>query len=246
MNRFDFSRWQLAVLATAVVGLRLTLPASAAPPAPSSTATVAIGNRDWPGWRGPSHDGHAAAKQTVPLTWSDTENVVWEADVPGRGSSSPTVVGDRVYLTSCDEPTGSQSVYAFDRGTGQLVWKQEVHASGAMRKHERSTGASSSVTCDGERLFVAFPNSDAVVITALSLEGKPVWQTKLCDYLIHQGYGASPFLHKDTVLVSADHKGAEPWPPSTAAPGMSSGSSSGRLPPTIRRLSCFTSSDGIS
>jgi len=143
----------------------------------------------------------------VPLTWSDSENVIWTSDVPGRGSSSPTVVGDRIYLTSCDEPTGSQSVYAFDRGTGQLVWKQQVHTEGAMRKHERSTGASSSVTCDGERLFVAFPNSDAVVITALSLDGKEVWQTKLCEYLIHQGYGASPFLYKDTVLVSADHKG---------------------------------------
>jgi tetratricopeptide (TPR) repeat protein len=143
----------------------------------------------------------------VPLTWSDSENVIWTSDVPGRGSSSPTVVGDRVYLTSCDEPTGSQSVYAFDRGTGQLVWKQQVHAQGAMRKHERSTGASSSVTCDGERLFIAFPNADAVVITALSLDGKEAWQTKLCDYVIHQGYGASPFLYQDTVLVSADHKG---------------------------------------
>jgi len=207
MNRIDVRRGPLSVFATAVVVLWLLLPAAAAPPAPSSTATLAIGNRDWPGWRGPSHDGHAPAGQTVPLTWSDTENVVWTADVPGRGSSSPTVVGDRVYLTSCDEPTGSQSVYAFDRVSGKLVWTKQVHASGAMRKHERSTGASSSVTCDGERLFVAFPNSDAVVITALSLDGKEVWQTTLCDYVIHQGYGASPFLYKDTVLVSADHKG---------------------------------------
>jgi outer membrane protein assembly factor BamB len=207
MNRINVRRGPLSALATAVVVLWLLLPAAAAPPAPSSTATLAIGNRDWPGWRGPSHDGHAAAKQAVPLTWSDTENMVWAADVPGRGSSSPTVVGDRVYLTSCDEPTGSQSVYAFDRGTGKLVWSKQVHTKGAMRKHERSTGASSSVTCDGERLFVAFPNSDAVVITALSLDGKEVWQTKLCEYLIHQGYGASPFLYKDTVLVSADHKG---------------------------------------
>jgi outer membrane protein assembly factor BamB len=207
MNTIEFSRWWLAVLVTAVAGPLLTGSAPAAPPDSSVAAIAAIGERDWPSWRGPSHDGHAPAGQTVPLTWSDTENVVWTADVPGRGTSSPTVVGDRIYLTSCDEPTGSQSVYAFDRGTGQLVWKQQVHASGAMRKHERSTGASSSVTCDGERLFVAFPNSDTVVITALSLDGQTLWQTTLCEYLIHQGYGASPFLFKETVLVSADHKG---------------------------------------
>jgi outer membrane protein assembly factor BamB len=166
-----------------------------------------LSDRDWPWWRGPSHDGHAAAAQTVPVTWSDTENVVWSADVPGRGSSSPTVVGDRVYLTSCDEAAGSQSVYAYDRASGRLVWIKQVHASGAMWKHSRSTGASSSVACDGERLFAAFPTSDAVVITALSLVGDQIWQTTLCDYLIHQGYGASPFLYKETVLVAADHKG---------------------------------------
>jgi outer membrane protein assembly factor BamB len=117
------------------------------------------------------------------------------------------MVGDRVYLTSCDEAAGSQSVYAFDRASGRLVWTKQVHASGAMWKNSRSTGASSSVTCDGERLFVAFPTSDAVVITALSLVGDQIWQATLCDYLIHQGYGASPFLYKETVLVAADHKG---------------------------------------
>lgn len=162
---------------------------------------------DWPWWRGPSHDGHAVASPKVPLRWSDTENVLWTATVPGRGSSSPTVVGERVYLTSCDEAVGSQSVYAFDRGDGRLVWARQVHPSGAMRKHDRSTGASSTVACDGDRLFVAFPTSGHVVITALSLEGEQRWQTVLCDYSIHQGYGASPFLYKDTVMVVADHTG---------------------------------------
>lgn len=171
------------------------------------TAFAGINDRDWPSWRGPTHDGRAPASQTVPLAWSDTENVLWTADIPGRGSSSPTVVGDRVYLTSCDEAVGSQSVYAYERSTGRVVWANQVHAGGAMRKHERSTGASSSVACDGERLFVAFPTAGAVVITALALAGEQIWQTTLCEYRIHQGYGASPFLYEDTVLVAADHSG---------------------------------------
>lgn len=51
-----------------------------------------LGADDWPAWRGPTHDGHAAAGQDVPLTWSATDNLRWVVDVPGRGSSSPTVV----------------------------------------------------------------------------------------------------------------------------------------------------------
>ncbi|MFM8890448.1 MAG: PQQ-binding-like beta-propeller repeat protein [Planctomycetia bacterium] len=163
--------------------------------------------RDWPWWRGPTHDGHAAAGESPPLEWSDTRNVRWSVPVPGRGSSSPTVVGDRVYLTTCDEAVGSQSVLAFDRGSGAPVWTTMVHEQGAMRKNERSTGASGSVTCDGERLFVAFPTSGAVFVTALSLAGEEIWRRRLCDYQIHQGYGASPLLHGDTVIVVADHKG---------------------------------------
>ena len=197
----------LAVIAVACVLHPLTASHDAVAADPTAASPAGNSDRDWPAWRGPTHDGHADASQSVPLSWSDTENVIWSADVPGRGSSSPTVVGDRIYLTSCNEAAGSQSVYAFDRASGRLVWTKQVHASGAMRKNSRSTGASSSVTCDGERLFIAFPTSDAVVVTALSLAGDQLWQTTLCDYFIHQGYGASPFLYKDTVLVVADHKG---------------------------------------
>jgi outer membrane protein assembly factor BamB len=173
----------------------------------AAPALVGISPDDWPWWRGPTHDGHAAAGHKVPLSWSDEENVLWSADVPGRGSSSPTVVGDRVYLTTCDEGPGSQSVLAFDRRSGREAWRKEVHARGAMRKNERSTGASGSVACDGRRLFVAFATGDAVVVTALSLDGAQEWQARLCDYQIHQGYGGSPLVHGGTVIVVADHKG---------------------------------------
>ena len=166
-----------------------------------------IGPNDWPCWRGPTHDGQSRPGQAPPLSWSDTENVVWSADVPGRGNGSPTVVGGRVYLATCDEASGSQSVLAFDRGTGRRVWERIVHPRGAMRKNQKSTGASATVACDGERLYITFPNSDAVFASALDLDGTIVWQTKLGAYLIHQGYGASPLVHGGRVFVVADHRG---------------------------------------
>jgi len=201
----------LAILAAASLVAAVLVAAAGRGPLfaaePAAAAVAGIGAADWPWWRGPTHDGHAAAGQQVPLSWSDEENVLWTAAVPGRGSSSPTVVGDRVYLTTCDEPTGSQSVLAFDRHTGRESWRKEVHARGAMRKNERSTGASGSVAGDGRRLFAAFPTADAVYVTALGSDGEQVWQVRLCDYAIHQGYGASPLVHGDTVIVIADHKG---------------------------------------
>ncbi|MFN5321497.1 MAG: PQQ-binding-like beta-propeller repeat protein [Planctomycetota bacterium] len=161
---------------------------------------------DWPWWRGPSFDGRSPSLE-APLKWSAEENVIWSVDVPGRGNASPTVVGDAVYLPSCDETTGAQAVYCFDRATGRQRWATEVHASGAMRRNERSTGASATISCDGERLYVNFPTTGAVFTTALSLDGKIVWQRMVDDYKMHQGYGSSPALYRDLVLVVADHKG---------------------------------------
>jgi len=162
---------------------------------------------DWPWWRGPGRNGVAVADQQPPMNWSETENVAWKAPIPGRGHGSPTVVGGHVYLATCDETRGSQSVLCFDRNTGRQLWHTEVHADGAMRKNERSTGASSTVASDGERLYINFPNRDALYTTALSLKGEILWQTKICDYVIHQGYGSSPALYQSLVIVSADNKG---------------------------------------
>lgn len=166
----------------------------------------AVGD-DWPCWRGPTHDGQARPDQGVPLEWSDTRNVAWSAEIPGRGNGSPTVVGGLVVLATCDEATGSQSVIALDRSGGRRVWETVVHATGAMRKNEKSTGASSTVSGDGERLYVTFPSADAVHCSALAPDGRLLWQRRVCDYVIHQGYGASPLVHGGRVFVVADHKG---------------------------------------
>ena len=163
---------------------------------------------DWPAWRGPTRDGHAAPGQTPPVQWSESQNIVWKIAVPGRGHGSPTVVGDRIYLPTADPIKQSQSVLCLDRSTGKLVWQTEVHSSGAdPGKHSNSSAASSTVACDGERLFINFLNQGAVHTTALSLDGKILWQQKVCNFVTHQGFASSPVLHQSLVLVSADNRG---------------------------------------
>ena len=166
-----------------------------------------VAKSDWPWWRGPERNGAGVADQNLPLKWSDSENVIWKTPIPGRGHSSPIVAGNHIYLTTSDESKGSQSVLCFDRKTGKELWNTEVHPSGAMRKNPKASAASSSVACDGQRVFVSFPNSDALMTTALDLKGNKLWQKKVSDYVEHQGYGASPALYQSLVIVSADSKG---------------------------------------
>lgn len=178
-----------------------------APPAPAEEpATFAA--TDWPWWRGPNRNGIAATDQKPPLKWSASENVLWKTAVPGRGHGSPTVVGERIFLATADHERESQSVLCYQRRTGKLLWQKEVHRGGFEKKGNRKASlASSTVACDGRRVFVNFLNAGAVSTTALNLDGKQLWQTKISDYVIHQGYGSSPAVYGPLVIVSADNKG---------------------------------------
>ncbi|QDU41626.1 outer membrane biogenesis protein BamB [Symmachiella dynata] len=174
----------------------------------ATPAKISVSEADWPWWRGFQRNGIAPDGQSPPTTWSKDENVIWKAPIPGRGHSSPTVVGDRVFITTADEEQQTQSVICFDRETGNQLWKTDVHTGGLTDKgNKKSTQASSTVACDGERLFINFLNNDAVYTTALTIDGKKLWQKKVTDYVVHQGYGSSPAIYGSVVIVSADNKG---------------------------------------
>ena len=162
---------------------------------------------DWPWWRGPSRNGVAASDQKPPVRWSETENVLWKAPVPGQGHGSPIVVGQHVFLATADEQRQTRSVLCFDRQTGDRHWETIVHQGKATPpRNERGTQASSTVACDGRRLFINFLHDGAMYTSALSLEGERLWQTKIDDYVVHQGYGSSPAVYGPLVIVSADNK----------------------------------------
>src|SRR5688572_1550472 len=128
---------------------------------------------DWPGWRGPTHDGQAAAGENPPLKWRETQNVIWRAEVRGKGNSSPTVAGKHVYLATADAEKGEQLVLCFDRATGKTLWETVVHRGKLdTAGHKMTTQASSTVACDGERLYINFLNDHAIHTSALDLAGK--------------------------------------------------------------------------
>ncbi len=165
---------------------------------------------DWPWWRGPQRNG-IGGDQPVPTTLSDADNVVWKTPVPGRGHSSPTVVGDRVYLTTADEKKKVHSVLAFDRATGKQLWETEVNRGGfPERNHPKNTEASPTVASDGERLFATFYNHDAVQAVALDLNGKIIWKEPAGPFhptSFQYGYAPSPLIYRNSVIVSAEFDG---------------------------------------
>lgn len=197
----------IAVSATIGVLGSLVFTASVQAESPQVEPIAKFPNTDWPWWRGPNQDGIADADQKPPQSWSATENIAWKTAIPGRGHGSTVVVGDQVLVTFADRESDSQGVICLNRKTGKQVWSTAVHEGGLSKKgNKKASLASTSVACDGKRIFVNFFNSDAIYTTALTRDGKQIWQTRITDYTVHQGYGGSPALFEDLVIVSADNK----------------------------------------
>ena len=169
---------------------------------------IEVSSTEWPWWRGPNRNGTANSEVTPPTSWSSTENILWKSPIPGRGHGSPIVVSNQVVLQTADEKNDGQWVLSFNRDTGEEFWKTEVFHKGITRKgNKKASQASSAPAFDGGRFFVNFLNNGAVYTTALSLDGQQIWQTKITDYTVHQGYGASPAPYGPLVIVSGDNKG---------------------------------------
>jgi outer membrane protein assembly factor BamB len=166
--------------------------------------------RDWPWWRGPWRNGVAAAA-SAPTKFGDSQNVAWKSPVPGRGHSSPIVVGDQVVLATASKTPQVQSVLAFDRKTGRQLWKTDVSQGGfPERNHEKNTEATPTVACDGERFFATFFHHETVQCTALDLAGKKLWQKTVGPFnprRFQYGYAPSPTLYRGSVIVSAEYDG---------------------------------------
>ena len=165
---------------------------------------------DWPWWRGPSRDGHALAANP-PLTFGEKGNVRWKIPVPGRGHSSPIVVGERVYLTTADESRQLQKVMAFDRQTGAMVWETVVSEGGfPANNHPKNTEASPTLASDGEKLFVTFFHHERIQLSFLGLDGMILLQKDLMRFhpqKYEYGYAPSPIVYGPSVIVIGEYDG---------------------------------------
>lgn len=161
---------------------------------------------DWPWWRGPTRDGHAASGQ-APLEWSEKQGVVWRTRVPGRGHGSPVVWGDQVFVPTADEQAETISLVCFDRESGAVIWTSEMHRGRFVHRHETNSHASATPACDGQRVFMSCVIDDGLWVTAVGCDGKIRWQQKAGGFVSQHGFGSSPVLYKSLVIVSGDNNG---------------------------------------
>ena len=177
--------------------------------------TAAAPDGFWPNWRGPLNTG-VSATATPPVDWSETTNVRWKIEVPGRGAGSPVVWGDRVYISTAapaDDTAGMRAVQKFvvmaiNRKDGTIAWQKTAREE---QPHEGThnqfgTMASPSVVTDGEHVIASFESRG---FYAYDMSGTLVWQKDLGDKRMRNefGEGSTPALHDGRLFIVWDHQG---------------------------------------
>jgi outer membrane protein assembly factor BamB len=154
---------------------------------------------------GPNGSGISPAS-TIPVRWAD-KDVNWKIKLPGRGHSSPVLWGKRVFVTSSDDKTGRRLLLCVDAENGMQHWLREFPGP-VTKKHEDNSFASSTPAVDARHVYVTWGNPQEYLVIALDHTGKEVWRVDLGPFRAGHGFGGSPIVHEDLLVVANDQDGA--------------------------------------
>lgn len=153
---------------------------------------------DWPAFRGPRGDG-TSREPALPLEWSRERNVKWRAPLARPANGSPIVARGRVLLAMAEDDEGKRrSLLCFDRDDGKLLWTRTVALARKEPTHETNPYCGTTPASDGERVVVWHGSAG---LHAYSLDGEPLWQQQLGDFVHMWGDGTSPVIHGGRVIL---------------------------------------------
>ncbi|HEX7583501.1 MAG TPA: PQQ-binding-like beta-propeller repeat protein [Prolixibacteraceae bacterium] len=182
---------------------------------------------NWPEWRGLYNSG-ASTMGNPPVEFSETNNIKWKIEIPGKGHATPIVWGNQIIVqtavptnkkgakTAAGEsamaPNQTDLVHQFtvisvDKTSGKINWKTVVDEElPAERTHELGSWASNSPVTDGENIYAFFGSRG---LFCLDMKGNVKWKRNFgqMDIVASFGEGSSPAIYKDKIFIQWDHQG---------------------------------------
>jgi outer membrane protein assembly factor BamB len=169
----------------------------------ASTSAVAWAD-NWPSWRGPDNNGICKEKK-VPIEWSATKNMAWKLTLPGPGSSTPAIWGDRMFLTCVEK----NDVLLMAIGTdGKEKWRSKLGVTGKLKINKAEANeASNSCSTDGKHLW-AFDGTG--IFACYDVDGKEIWRFDVVErygkFSTNWGLHTTPLLDGDRLYLTLLHQ----------------------------------------
>ena len=178
--------------------------------------STAISAQEWTRFRGPN--GQAQSEAKLPTKWTEAD-YNWKIELPGTGNGSPVIWGEKVFIHSADPEKATRYITCLSAVTGKSLWQREFEST-PYHLHTRSSFASGTPAVDAEAVYLAWATPQSITLIALSHEGKTLWQADLGPYISMHGFGTSPMIYDDLVILSNQQQ-SEKLDPGTP-PGKSS------------------------
>ncbi len=182
---------------------------------------------NWPEWRGLYNNGAVNGSNT-PVEFSETKNIKWKTEIPGKGHATPIIWGNQIIIqtavatekkvektdagqASPMAPTQTDLVHQFtvvsvDKASGKIIWKTVVKEEvPAERTHDLGSWASNSPVTDGETIYAFFGSRG---LYCLDMKGNVKWERDFgqMEIVASFGEGSSPAIYKDKIYVQWDHQ----------------------------------------
>ena len=167
------------------------------------TAGWPLAASDWPQWRGPHRDAHSAETGLLQEWPKDGPRLLWQAQELGYGYSTPSVVGDRIYLLSNEGLTNEFAV-ALSTKDGSRVWSAKLGKVGHPEQDPNYPAARSTPTVDGKLLYALGSDGDLVCLERAN--GREHWRKNLrADFGGKYGewaYAESPLVDGQALICT--------------------------------------------
>lgn len=166
--------------------------------------------QEWTRFRGPNGAGQSEAPG-IPTEFTDAD-FNWRSELPGIGHASPVIWENKVFLLSADPVNATRFVVCLNTSDGSREWVREF-PSQTHPLHTRSSYASSTPTVDAEHVYAAWSSPEKTTLICLDHDGKTVWELDLGRWVSQHGFGTSPILYRDLVILFNSQDNADKLPP---------------------------------
>lgn len=190
--------------------------------------------KNWTQWRGPYATG-VSPNGNPPVEWSETKNVKWKIEIPGKGHATPIIYGEQIFIATAIEtnkqgkPEGKEEgeqrsrswmkpnktdkiqkfvLLSVNRKNGKITWQRTLKEEWPQEgsSHDLGSWASHSPVTDGEHVYAYFGSRG---LFCVDMKGNLKWQRDFgqMNKRMTFGEGSSPALHGDKIFILWDHEG---------------------------------------